>query len=248
MNRIVIASVLAVAAATPALAADLPPAVRARAPAAYAPPVAAGFSWTGIYIGGNVGAGWNDGSISDTRGLFNASGNNDATFVGGAQVGGNYQFGHVVVGVEGDFDWFANSNNSGRVTVGGTQLQGSNNGRWLTTLTGRLGFAADRVLVYGKGGGAWVGSNNFSVTDTATGNSVSFSNNNTNTGWTAGVGLEWGFMPNVTARIEYDYVGLSNESLTLPAGFANAGDTFSTNNRNIQMVTFGLNYLFNGFQ
>ena len=128
----------------------------------------------------------------------------------------------------------------------GTTFQGSNNGRWLTTLTGRLGYAYDRVLFYGKGGAAWVGSNNFTLTDTATGASASFSNNNTNTGWTAGGGLEWAFTNNWTARVEYDYVGLSNQTFVVPAGFGAAtGDVVTTNNRNIQMVTVGVNYLFN---
>jgi outer membrane immunogenic protein len=84
-------------------------------------------------------------------------------------LGPNYQFGSFVAGVEGDFDWFANNNNSATVTAFGTTLTGGNNGRWLTTLTGRLGYAADHVLFCGKGGGAWVGSNNFTVTNVATG-------------------------------------------------------------------------------
>jgi outer membrane immunogenic protein len=127
-----------------------------------------------------------------------------------------------------------------------TALTGSNNGRWVTTLTGRLGHAWDHVLLYGKGGGAWVGSNNFTVTNVATGASVTFNNNNTNTGWTAGGGLEWAFANNWTARVEYDYVGLNDISLTVPAAFpVVASDVFTTHNRNIQMVTVGINYLFN---
>jgi outer membrane immunogenic protein len=109
-----------------------------------------------------------------------------------------------------------------------------------------LGHAWDHVLLYGKGGGAWVGSNNFTVTNVATGASVTFNNNNTITGWTAGAGLEWAFANNWTARVEYDYVGLNDISLTVPAGFpVVAGDVFTTHNRNIQMVTVGINYLFN---
>jgi outer membrane immunogenic protein len=222
----------------------------APAPAYKAPPVEVPFSWTGFYLGGNLGVGWQNGNLTDSFGLFNFNSSNNATFVGGGQVGVNYQFsGSWVVGIEGDFDWFANNNNSVTVTGPfGTTVQGSNNGRWLTTLTGRLGYAYDRVLFYGKGGGAWVGSNNFTVTDVATGASASFSNNNTNTGWTAGAGVEWAFTTNWTARLEYDYVGLNSRSFTIPVGFpvGVAGDVFTTrNNRNIQMVTVGVNYLFN---
>ena len=236
------ASALALAAGTQAFAADLPVAPP-RAPVAYvaAPPP---FTWTAFYIGGNLGAGWNHGDISDNLG--NTWGlNNSTTFVGGGQVGGNYQFNSVVVGIEADFDWFANNNNSsGGVTVGGTTLQGSSNGRWLTTVTGRLGWAIDRVLLYAKGGGAWVGANNLTILDVSTGNSVAFGNSNTNTGWTAGAGVEWAFADNWSVKAEYDYVGLSNDSFTVPSGFRLAGDSLSTSNRNISLLTVGINYLF----
>jgi outer membrane immunogenic protein len=237
-------SALLVGMSAGAQAADLGP---APAPLYKAPPVVVPppFSWTGFYLGGNAGAGWNNGTVSDTLLGGTWSANDNATFVGGGQVGANYEFGGgFVVGVEGDFDWFANNNNS--VTVLGTTVQGSNNGRWLTTLTGRLGYAVDRVLFYGKGGGAWVGSNNFAVTNVATGSSVTFSNNNTNTGWTAGAGIEWAFYNNWTARLEYDYVGLDNATFTVPiTSPILAGDVFTTHDRNIQLVTVGVNYLFN---
>jgi outer membrane immunogenic protein len=252
----VVASV-ALMATMAARAADLPPAPApmARAPVAYVP-VAAPFSWTGFYLGGNLGAARNHGSIADTFGLYSWGVNNQTTFVGGAQVGGNYQFNSFVVGVEGDFDWFANNNNSGGGTAiaglggAGTTISGSNNGRWLTTLTGRFGFAVDRVLLYAKGGGAWVGSSNLTLLNVSNGATVSIGNGNTNTGWVVGAGVEYAFLNNWTAKVEYDYVGLSNYSFTVPGTFpvaAVAGDTFSTSSRNVQMVTLGINYLFNGF-
>src|ERR1700733_4885204 len=97
-------------------AADLPmaPPPPPRAPAFVAPPP---FSWTGFYLGGNAGAGWNHGNISDSAGLFSWGANNSTTFVGGGQVGVNYQFSNVAVGIEGAFDWFANNNNSGARTA-----------------------------------------------------------------------------------------------------------------------------------
>ena len=95
-----------------ALAADLPmPAPPPRAPAAYIP-VAPPFSWTGIYIGGNAGAAWNRGSFSDAAGIGFTLPTNNAVFTGGGQVGGNWQMGALVLGVEGQFDWLANQNNA----------------------------------------------------------------------------------------------------------------------------------------
>jgi outer membrane immunogenic protein len=216
-----------------------------KAPPAYTP----AFSWTGFYIGGNLGAGWSQGNVTDNFFGVNYTNSSNAAFMGGGQVGGNYQIGQFVIGAEADFDWLANNQNSGPgVAVGGTTLQVSANDRWITTIAGRFGYAFDRVLIYGKGGGGWVGNNNFTVTNVPTGASVSFSNNNTNSGWLAGGGVEWAFANNWTARAEYDYLGLSNQSYTLPATFpvaALAGDTFSTHDRDVQMFTVGLNYLFN---
>jgi len=213
--------------------------------------------WSGFYIGGNLGAGWNHGTVSDSAGYVNWGANNSTTFVGGGQAGFNWQINNVVVGIEGDFDWFANNNNSGGGTLtpagagaglgalGAGVIQGSNNGRWLTTVTGRLGVVGwDHFLFYGKGGGAWVGSNNLTLTNLTTGGSVSIGNGNTNTGWTAGAGVEWMFAPNWTTRLEYDYVGLSSKSITVTIPGVGP-DTFSNGSRNVQMVTLGVNYLFN---
>ncbi len=99
------------------------------------------------------------------------------------------------------------------------------------------------MLVYGKSGGAWVGSS----TPTITINGAPFSTNiNSNWGWTAGFGVEWAFAGTWSVRAEYDYVGLNSQSFTVPATApANiAGDVFTGNNRNIQLFTAGINYKF----
>jgi outer membrane immunogenic protein len=213
-----------------------------------APPPIPQFTWTGFYLGGNAGAAWTSGNVTDTLTGLNFSNTSNATFAGGGQVGVNYQISSLVLGIEGDFDWLSNNNNTsvGVVIPGpglGHTFTASANNRWVTTLTGRLGFAWDRVLLYGKGGGAWVGNDGFTVTDVTTGTSVAVSSSSTRTGWTAGGGLEWAFANNWTARVEYDFIGLSNRTFTVPSGII-AGDTF-TANRNISMVTVGVNYLFN---
>lgn len=252
MNKLLrataITSLLLLGSSLGAEAADLPP-----APPVYkAPPVVPMFSWTGFYIGGNVGGGWSQGSWTDS--LFGVNWNNpnnNAVFIGGGQVGGNYQIQNFVVGAEADFDWAANNRNSGNgVTIGtpnGPQtLQLSSNNRWITTVAARVGYAFDRVLVYAKGGGGWVGNGNFTLLNVNTGATVSVSNSNTNSGWLVGGGVEWAFAQNWTVRAEYDFLGLSNRSIVVPAGFpVLAGDTFTSNNRNVQMATVGINYLFN---
>jgi outer membrane immunogenic protein len=226
-----------------ALAADFPPPPGAPpplAPAGYYP-VVPFYNWSGFYIGGNLGVGWNKASVSDSAGSAFSTLNNTTTFLGGAQFGGNYQFGPsgsgVVVGAEAMFDWLPNTQNTVTATNSGTNLTATINNRWITTATGKLGYAWDRVLLYGKGGFAWVSNSNSTAPFTASTNSTSW-------GWTGGIGVEWAFAGNWSARAEYDFIGLQNQTLGLPTatGTPFFNDTITINNRSIQMVTAGVNY------
>jgi outer membrane immunogenic protein len=239
-----------------ALAADLPPPYvppPPRAPAAYIP-IVPPYNWSGFYIGGNLGAAWNSGgSVTDTFGSTFTGSGQTTKFIGGGQVGVNYEFwGGVVIGAEAMFDALPNTTNTWNVTNGSDTATSTLNSRWLTTATGKLGYAWDRWLVYGKGGGAWVGANNPNLTVNGTPVTLS-GNTTTNFGWTAGVGVEWAFAGNWSARIEYDFIGLQNQSITVP-GIATPGtpgafngDTLNFNNRNISLITAGLNYKFGGW-
>ena len=137
-----------------------------------------------------------------------------------------------MIGVEADFDWLPNTSNTITATApGGATVTVNVNNRWLTLADARLGYAFDRVLVYGKGGGAFVG----------TSNSVyhrrravrSYRHLSSNNGWNVGGGLEWAFWGTWSARVEYDYVRMNTTSYTVSAGSPApfAGDVISTNNR-----------------
>ncbi len=230
----------------PAVAADL----SRPAPAPVytkAPPMAPIFSWTGFYIGGNIGGAWANDNITDNLFGLNFNNGNNAVFVGGGQAGFNYQVGSVVFGVEGDFDWAANNNNTVTGIIGpfGNTFTASANDRWIATVAGRLGYAADRWLFYVKGGGGWVGANSFTVTDVTTGASITAGNSNTLSGWLVGGGVEWAFANNWSLRAEYDFLGLSTRTFTVPATSPIlVGDTFTTGKNNVQMATIGINYRF----
>jgi outer membrane immunogenic protein len=257
MKRMLLASAVALTAGGQALAADLPPpmAPPPRAPAAYIP-VGPAYNWSGFYIGGNLGAGFSKGSYSDSLGSTFNSSNSNTSFLGGGQVGVNYEFYNgVVIGAEAMFDWAPNTNNTITATgpinpatgasigTGTAQL----NNRWLTTVTGKLGYAWDRVLLYGKGGGAFVGQSNSNVSVSPAAGGVvpaSLSSNSTNSGWTAGIGVEWAFAGNWSARAEYDYIGLTNQTYTVTSTSILNGDQISANSRSIQIVTAGVNYRF----
>jgi outer membrane immunogenic protein len=215
------------------------------------PPPVPVFSWTGFYIGANIGGAWADNNWTDSLFLTNFS-NNRSVFIGGGQIGGNYQIGNFVIGGEWDFDWAANNNNSAAVFIPGVgNIVVTNNNRWITTVAARFGWAIDHLLLYAKAGGGWVGNNNLTVTNLTTGVSLTcgtaLTNCGNNTGgWLVGAGFEYAFTNNWTLKFEYDYLGLGNRTFFIPATAPFlAGDTFTSNNRNVQMVKVGVNYLFN---
>jgi outer membrane immunogenic protein len=205
----------------------------------------------GFYLGGNLGGAFSNGNFSSNVAGSTVTTTSTTSFLGGGQVGVNYEFGGgVVIGAEAMFDWLPNTKNT--ITVagpgGGGGASATINNRWLTTATGKLGYAWDRVLLYGKGGGAWVGASNSSITPSGGGTAIGLSGPSNIFGWTAGVGVEWAFYGNWSARAEYDYIGLNNTTYTIgttaPPPFN--GATVTTNNRNIQLVTAGVNYKFGG--
>ena len=169
------------------------------------PPV---YSWTGFYIGGNLGGAWARGSVNDS--LFGLSASSDRSgFIGGGQLGVNYQFSNIVLGAEWDFDWTSlDATGNGRFVPGVGTLQGSANTRWISTLAARFGVVLNNgVLLYGKAGGGWV-DNNATITNLNTGASISASNRNS--GWVVGAGVEWAIAGNWSAKLEYDFVKLDD--------------------------------------
>jgi outer membrane immunogenic protein len=244
---------VSVAGATAALAADIPPLVAPapRAPTAYIPVAPFyPYNWSGFYVGGNLGAGWSSpGSATDTFGSTFGTTTN-TSFLGGGQVGVNYEFwSFFVIGAEAMFDWLPNTQNTVNVTnttlVPGTTNTAAVtlNNRWVTMATGKLGYAWDRMLLYGKGGGAWVGTSSPGLTVNNVPASFTSTSNNNNFGATVGLGVEWAFADNWSARAEWDAILLQNQSFTV-SGTAFGTDTITVNNRSINMFTAAVNYKF----
>ena len=160
-RRILMASVGAMALAGSAFAADLP----SRAPPPVYVPPAPIFTWTGIYIGGQIGYAWgtSNTNLGDNFGDFVSFSTNNSGVIGGAHVGYNLQLSQFVVGLEGDVDGsslkktvygdpFIDSFISVPTTISGNLgVQGS--------IRGRVGYAWDRVLLYATGGVAFGGFN-----------------------------------------------------------------------------------------
>jgi len=191
-----------------------------------APPAAIPvWNWTGFYVGGNIGGAW---STTDVTGPFGGTASVDNSgFIGGGQAGYNYQFAPSwLVGIEGEIDW---TSNSASRTVGGVTLTADPN--WVAAVSGRIGYVGGPWLLYGKGGAAWM-----DVDYTASAGALSVTNSQTRDGWLAGVGLEYMFHPNWTAKIEYDYMDF---------GSANLATTLGVNvDTTINVVKGGINYKF----
>src|SRR5258708_6921903 len=116
------------------------------------PPVIAYFTWTGCYVGGNVGGLWADSHWNDT--IVGDFGSNTASgALGGVQAGCNYQVGGWVFGIQGDYDWANATGNNANVLF--PILTDRSSIRSLSSVTGRVGYTWDRFLLYVKGGGAW---------------------------------------------------------------------------------------------
>lgn len=217
-------------ASTAVLAADLPPAPP-RAPVTYMPVVVPAYNWSGFYVGlnGGYGFGTSNWTVSApcapcTTGNFNVDG-----FMAGGTIGFNYEVNSWVFGVEGDFDWqnlrgFANS-----VT---TCISCDTSSEWIGTLRGRVGYAFDRVLVYGTGGGA--------VTDIRASFATLPWQSSTELGWTAGGGVEAAFADSWTAKVEYLFADFQNGTCNV----ASCGTAISSVKLDESMVRVGVNYKF----
>ena len=198
MKRVLIAGAFALAVGGQALAADLPPpmAPPPRAPAVYVP-VAPVFSWTGFYLGLN--GGYNFGTVTPAAGGTGGPANLSTNgFLFGGTLGGNYQMGSFVLGLEGDGDY--NSLNNTFST--GNSFKSD----WLATVRGRAGWAWDRILFFGTGGAAFAPASISAGSGFAGGSA-------TMTGWTAGAGIEAAFAPNWTAKAEYLYIDFPSPSI-----------------------------------
>src|SRR5215475_6844266 len=124
------------------------------------PPGVPAFSWTGCYIGGNVGGGWGRETASAPTLAPGISVSGDTSgVIGGGQIGCNYQFApNWVIGIEGDGS-AADIKGDATATVLGITGTARARTDWIASVTGRIGWAADRWLVYAKGGAAWAGDN-----------------------------------------------------------------------------------------
>ncbi|WP_442753844.1 outer membrane protein [Methylocystis sp. JAN1] len=248
MKKIALSLAAFAVSAGAALAADLP---SRKGPPILPPPPPPPPLWTGFYVGLNAGGTWANsntinvlggnaftiaglnGDIPGAMAFHSTASLNSGTsggFIGGGQIGYNYQFyNNFVVGIEADIQGLATSNSFNSraialtpgffVPVGSASVVGATSSLdYIGTVRGRLGWlATPTLLLYGTGGLAYGGVN----LNTATTVSLGFvdtpfpfvtggSFSDTRVGWTAGGGVEWMFWPNWSAKVEYLYYDLGS--------------------------------------
>jgi outer membrane immunogenic protein len=231
-------------------------------------PEAPAYQWSGCYAGLNLGGGTSGTNFNSTvdpgthllgtnpavvAGDGSGGANADGVLAGG-QVGCNWQTGTLVLGLEGDFDYFHShpsfSNNTNTLSDGATPftISQSLTTDFLTTIRPRIGIAADRNLAYITGGAAFT---RVSYTESyADGAAPPAAGTATASrylaGWTAGAGWEYAFAANWTIRAEYLFVSFPKTSalgaITDAGGGANT--LHGSSDLTIQLVRAGVNFKF----
>src|SRR6516165_9611557 len=232
MKKLIIASVglLAVAAAlrtAAAAEADVygPP------PVVYGPPMTVViFTWTGFYFGGHVGGGWGSKNETGTPyGFFNG-------ILADAITPAPTTVDVSGANLTGSSSCASTSLLNGALPPANCKVKVEGVG----TIAARLGVAFDRVLFYGKGGGAWA-SDKYSLTSPNATLLPTFNGSETKWGWMVGAGVEYAFYDNWSAKIEYNYMNLRTSNLQ----FTDATGSFflnSTLQQQLHVVKAGINY------
>ncbi len=266
MHRFCIAAVASAAVfgfASGASAADLP--VKA-----VAAPVAVAPSWTGFYIGGEVGGRWSNSTwttyalVSPNGPIGNRTGDIPASFDSssvraGGYLGYNWQFSPAwVLGIEGDAAWA--KNDKSRLGVPGTwsppifaQVANDNSSvdlGWDAAIRGRLGWlVTPNVMLFGAGGVAWQDVS-INANCQVTGPWCSVAHNTTvsttKVGWTIGGGVEAKIWGNLLARIEYRYADFGQSDYLFLSVPTSNDSVFMHHDLKTQIVSVGLAYQFGG--
>ena len=243
MKKVLLSTVALIAFAAPAAAADLAARPYVKAPPA---PIAVVYDWSGFYIGANGGWGsshkcWD---FNTPAGVFVAAeGCHDATggTVGG-QIGYRWQASSWVFGLEAQGNW-ADFNGS-NVSLFAPAFTTHSTVDAFGLFTGQVGYAANNVLFYLKGGAA-VTSDRYRLLVTGTGVLVATTNDDTRWGAVVGAGVEFGFAPNWSAGIEYNHLFMQDRtySFVTPAGVAFGNDRIQ---QDVDLVTVRVNYRWGG--
>jgi outer membrane immunogenic protein len=233
-----------------AAAADLPARMPAKAPMVAAP---VPYNWTGFYAGLNLGGSWGsqDNALVSAAGVtFQTNTDHPDGFIGGGQIGYNWQADRWVFGLEADFQesgqkadgsYFIPAGLPGFIPAApATTITYTDKLEWFGTVRGRVGWAMDRWLPYVTGGWAYGHGSISGTTTTTTPTTATFSATQDYSGWTVGGGVEWTFLNNWSAKVEYLYIDFGDGPSVPATATGNIVSSKMTDN----IVRAGLNYKF----
>lgn len=210
----------------------------------YSPPPA--WSWTGCYAGGHAGGLWGKSEkwiVRTQGGAFQGQslgGHDVDDFVGGVQAGCDYQFtGGFVVGVRGDYGWTQASGTHPSAREFGVFYHSEIEA--LASVTGRIGYAWDRLLVYVKAGAAWEDVD-YSASTIIVG--TAFRASDTRSGWTIGGGGEYAITEHLSAFIEYGYYDFGTERVRFTPQLVGLSTAFLDIEETANVVRAGVNLRF----
>jgi len=215
------------------------------------PPVSArppSFTWTSCYGGLQVGGGFGQKDLTDNSGLISgATGTvmdlGISGYMIGGQIGCDYQFApNWVVGVEGSVlggDIGGSTTVAVPLVAAGDTVNFKETTDFLMSVTGRVGYAWDRWMLYAKGGFAGAG-DKYDALDTA--GTYDFQGLENRIGWTAGAGIEWALWQDWSIRLEYDYYGFGTRSVTFIDNTILMTSGSESIKQNIQTVMLGVNF------
>lgn len=224
------------------------------------------FTWTGFYGGINGGYGWGNGDTSfeplpNAASFFSIEpielSPDPSGFIGGGQIGYNWQWNKwFVLGLEADFqgsDMEGTEHSSpiiditGAPNAAGTFIHAHERTQWFGTVRGRIGFVPScRWLFYATGGLAYGNVDYYADTNFQTNPGPFYLSafDKTKAGWTVGGGTEYALTNHWTAKIEYLYYDLGDESATAPASDGRPFAMHYSWDTTAHIVRGGLNYKF----
>ena len=219
---------------------------------ATATPVAAqSYDWTGFYVGAQAGFAMPRDKVayggSSTGAPFDALNqtivHRENGFAGGVQGGYNHQFGWIVPGIEADLGYLLF--NGRRVSPAQfdpeQETHAVSSGGLFGTVTGRLGIACDRVLLYAKGGLAYTNLS-LGVKDSVPILTTDATKRVTYAGWTMGGGIEYAISQNWLIKSEYQFMDFGQKSIS---AVASDGITDTWKHRpSAHIIKLGFNYKF----
>lgn len=240
MRRTALTAVMLAVLGAPATAADLGLAYPTMTPAAAAP-----WTWTGCYVGGQVGGLWAESDkwiVRTPGGDFEGESLGHHAVdgpIGGLQAGCDHAFAGVVAGVQADIGW-ANARGSHDSTKEFGVAYHSEV-EWIASLTGRIGKPFNRFLPYIKGGVAWE-RDRYSASTILTG--TAYKAQKTRPGWTIGIGGEYAISRTVSVFLEYDYYDFGTDKVRLSPQLDGLGPAFVGIEETASVVKAGLNIRF----